>query len=41
VPDLAALNQSVPAVAGWHAAVEVGDTGAGCLEVRWRTGAAA
>jgi hypothetical protein len=41
VPDLAALNQSVPAVTGWHAAVEVGDTGAGCLEVRWRTGAAA
>ena len=41
VPDLAALNQSVPAMTGWHAAVEVGDTGAGCLEVRWRTGAAA
>ena len=41
VPDLAALNQSVPAVTGWHAAVEVGDTGAGCLEVRWRTRAAA
>jgi uncharacterized membrane protein (UPF0136 family) len=40
VPDLAALNQSVPAVTRWHAAVEVGDTGAGCLEVRWRTGAA-
>ena len=41
VPDLAALNQSVPAVTGWHAAVEVGDTGAGCLEVRWQTRAAA
>lgn len=41
VPDLARLNQSVPAAARWHAAVEVGDTGAGCLEVRWRTGAAA
>jgi uncharacterized membrane protein (UPF0136 family) len=29
------LGQSVPAAAGWRAAVEIGDTGAGCLEVRW------
>ncbi len=35
-PDLAALQRKVPATAHWHAAVEVGDTGAGCLEVRWR-----
>jgi hypothetical protein len=41
VPDLAVLRQSVPAAAGWHVAVEVGDTGAGCLEVRWRTRVAA
>jgi hypothetical protein len=41
VPDLAALDRSVPAAAGWHAAVEIGDTGAGCLEVRWRTELAA
>jgi uncharacterized membrane protein (UPF0136 family) len=41
LPDLAGLNQSVPAATRWHAAVEVGDSGAGCLEVRWRTGAAA
>jgi hypothetical protein len=41
VPDLAALNQAVPAATRWHAAVEVGDTGSGCLEVRWRAGAAA
>jgi uncharacterized membrane protein (UPF0136 family) len=32
---LGRLGQSVPAAAGWRAAVEIGDTGAGCLEVRW------
>jgi hypothetical protein len=41
VPDLTPLSQAVPAGAGWHAAVDVGETGAGCLEVRWRSGAAA
>jgi hypothetical protein len=41
VPDLTGLSQAVPAATGWHAAVEVGNTGAGCLEVRWRAGAAA
>ncbi|HEY2287635.1 MAG TPA: hypothetical protein VGH88_17995, partial [Streptosporangiaceae bacterium] len=41
VPDLAALDRSVPAAAAWHAAVEIGATGAGCLEVRWRTELAA
>jgi hypothetical protein len=41
VPELAGLSQSVPAAARWHAAVEVSDTGAGCLEVRWRNQAAA
>jgi hypothetical protein len=41
VPDLAVLRQSVPAAAGWQVAVEVGDTGAGCLEIRWRAQVAA
>jgi uncharacterized membrane protein (UPF0136 family) len=41
VPDLTPLSQAVPAGAGWHAAVDVSETGAGCLEVRWRAGAAA
>jgi hypothetical protein len=35
VAGLGRLGQSVPAAAGWRAAVEIGDTGAGCLEVRW------
>jgi uncharacterized membrane protein (UPF0136 family) len=34
--ELGRLGQSVPAAACWRAAVEVGATGAGCLEVRWR-----
>jgi hypothetical protein len=36
IPDVAALGRHVPAVARWSAAVDVNDTGAGCLEVRWR-----
>jgi hypothetical protein len=39
VPDLAGLRRQVPATARWCAKVEVEDTGAGCLEVRWRTAA--
>jgi hypothetical protein len=38
MPDLAELRRRVPATAQWRAAVEVDDTGAGCLEVRWRNG---
>jgi signal transduction histidine kinase len=34
-PDVAELRLTVPARARWHAAVDVDDTGAGCLEVRW------
>jgi hypothetical protein len=36
VPDLAGLRRQVPAAARWCGTVEVDDTGAGCLEVRWR-----
>jgi len=39
-PDLTALRRKVPAAAGWHATVDVEETGAGCLEVRWRQAAA-
>jgi hypothetical protein len=40
-PDLTALRQQAPATACWHATVDADDTGAGCLEVRWRTAARA
>jgi hypothetical protein len=40
-PDLTSLSLAVPAASRWYAAVEVGGTGAGCLEVRWQAGAAA
>jgi len=33
--DIAQLRLAVPASAHWHAAVDIDDTGAGCLEVRW------
>lgn len=36
VPDVTGVGRDVPAAAGWHAAVEVDETGAGCLELRWR-----
>ena len=39
-PDLAALRRKVPATAAWRATVDVDETGAGCLEVRWRQAAA-
>jgi hypothetical protein len=35
-PEVSGLICSVPAAAGWRAAVDVDETGAGCLEVRWR-----
>jgi hypothetical protein len=35
-PEVSRLTGSVPAAAGWQAAVDVDETGAGCLEVRWR-----
>ncbi len=40
-PDVAALGRNVPALARWCASVDVSDTGAGCLEVRWRNAAPA
>jgi len=35
-PDMAGLTMTVPAAARWRSAVDVDDTGSGCLEVRWR-----
>ena len=35
-PDLTGLGRKVPAMSGWCATVDVDDTGAGCLEIRWR-----
>ncbi len=35
-PDVAELGAWVPRAAHWLAAIDVDDTGAGCLEVRWR-----
>jgi hypothetical protein len=40
-PAGGAAAAAVPAAAGWRAAVDVDDSGAGCLEVRWRKEAAA
>ena len=34
--DVAGLGRTARADAGWRAALEVEDTGQGCLEVRWR-----
>jgi hypothetical protein len=39
-PDVLELRRSVPVIARWRATVDVGDTGAGCLEVRWWKAAA-
>jgi hypothetical protein len=41
IPELASLTRAVPAAARWSATVDIDDTGAGCLEVRWRQAAAA
>jgi hypothetical protein len=35
-PDLADLGYGLPAAAGWRAAVDVDETGPGCLELGWR-----
>jgi hypothetical protein len=35
-PDVARFGTDVPAAAHWHAAAEVEETGAGCLEISWR-----
>ena len=35
--DLAALRPDVPPQAGWAATADAGDSGPGCLEIRWRT----
>ncbi|MGD0374830.1 MAG: hypothetical protein ABSB01_09665 [Streptosporangiaceae bacterium] len=35
--DMTELRRPVPAIARWCVTVDVDDTGAGCLEVRWRT----
>jgi hypothetical protein len=39
-PDVIELRRGVPAIARWRATVDIGDTGAGCLEVRWWKAAA-
>ena len=38
IPDLSGLLRKMPATAGWHATMDVDETGAGCLELRWRQG---
>lgn len=40
VPDVDRAGRGVPASAGWHACVDIDETGAGCLEVGWRKAAA-
>jgi hypothetical protein len=39
-PDLTRLARQVPAATRWRAAVDIDDTGAGCLEIRWHKAAA-
>jgi hypothetical protein len=39
-PDVSELTRQVPAGAHWRATVDVDETGAGCLEVRWWKAAA-
>jgi hypothetical protein len=38
-PDVAELRRTVPTIARWRATVDIGETGAGCLEVRWKVAA--
>jgi signal transduction histidine kinase len=35
-PDVTELERTVPATLGWRAAVDVDDSGTGCLAIRWR-----
>jgi hypothetical protein len=37
-PDLSGLRPKQAAQAGWRATIDVDETGAGCLELRWRQG---
>ncbi len=37
-PDLSGLLGEMPVIAGWQATMDVDETGAGCLELRWRQG---
>jgi hypothetical protein len=37
-PDLSGLPGKMPGPAGWHATIDVDETGAGCLELRWSRG---
>jgi hypothetical protein len=39
-PDMTGLARQVPAATRWCATIDVDDTGAGCLEVRWHKAAA-
>jgi hypothetical protein len=39
LPDLADLGCSLPAGVAWRAAVDVDETGTGCLELAWRKAA--
>jgi hypothetical protein len=39
-PDLTRLARQVPAATRWCAAVDIDDTSAGCLEIRWQRAAA-
>jgi hypothetical protein len=41
VPDVTSLEQTVPLAACWRATLEVSETGAGCLELRWQSAEAA
>ena len=40
-PDVTGLARKVPATSAWRATVDVDDSGAGCLEIRWRKAALA
>jgi hypothetical protein len=40
-PDLSGLQPKQAAPAGWRATIDVDETGAGCLELRWRQGVSA
>jgi hypothetical protein len=40
-PDVTRFGRDVPAAARWHATVDAGETGPGCLEIGWRKAGAA
>jgi hypothetical protein len=37
--DVTSLRRPLPESVGWRAVVDVDETGAGCLEIRWRNAA--